>query len=49
VNLRIPGPSNIAGPVGCQSSFWLMKIPMLLRLAWAAAKLEAAIKEAGIK
>jgi hypothetical protein len=39
----------IAGPVGCQSSFWLMKIPMLLRLAWAAAKLEAAIKQAGIK
>jgi len=26
-----------------------MKIPMLLRLAWAAAKLEAAIKQAGIK
>ena len=28
--------SNIAGPVGCQSSFCLMKIPMLLRLARAA-------------
>ena len=25
------GPSNIAGPVGCQSSFCLMKTPMLLR------------------
>src|SRR5215467_11355434 len=30
-----------------KSSFWLMKIPMLLRLDRAAAKLEAAIKEAG--
>src|SRR5262245_49552556 len=35
------GPSNIAGPVGCQSSFCLMKIPMLLRPAWAAQQSEA--------
>src|SRR5262249_16224848 len=35
------GPSNIAGPVGCQSSFCLMKIPMLLRPARAAQRSEA--------
>src|SRR5262244_3370259 len=30
LNHLFSGPSNIAGPVGCQSSFCLMKIPMLL-------------------
>jgi hypothetical protein len=30
------GLSHIAGPMGCQSSFCLMKIPMLLRPARAA-------------
>src|SRR5262245_36523540 len=41
LNHLFSGPSNIAGPVGCQSSFCLMKIPMLLRLARAAQRSEA--------
>ena len=35
------GQSHIAGLVGCQSSFCLMKIPMLLRPARAAQRSEA--------
>src|SRR5262247_1166080 len=31
------GPSYIAGPASCQSPFCLMKILVLLSLAWAAS------------
>ena len=41
LNHLFSGLSNIAGPVGCQSSFCLMKIPMLLRPARAAQRSEA--------
>src|SRR5215475_13593740 len=41
LNHLFSGPSNIAGPVGCQSSCCSMKIPMLLRPARAAQRSEA--------
>ena len=41
LNHLFSGPSNIAGPVGCQSSFCLMKIPMLLRPARAGGEQNA--------
>src|SRR5215813_8564641 len=41
LNRLFSGLSYIAGPVGCQSSFCLMKIPMLLRPVWAAQRSEA--------
>ena len=34
-------PSNIAGPGSCQFLFCLMKIPVLLLLAWTAQQSEA--------
>jgi hypothetical protein len=41
LNYLFFGPSNIAGPGSCQSPFCLMKIPVLLRLAWVAQRSEA--------
>jgi len=41
LNHLFSGPSNIAGPGSCQFSFCLMKIPVLLLLAWTAQQSEA--------
>ena len=48
LNHLFSGPSHIAGPASCQSLFCLMKIPMLLRLAWAIACASFALPDNGI-